>query len=93
MINCAVSRASFYPANRPLSEIRNLDVLWVYHVPEAPGAVEAKAARKAAAEEARKRHTYSYAYEPKAENEPDVVICLTRREVCSGQLRAQRSRA
>ena len=91
MYNCTVFR--FFPANRPLSEIRDHDVMWMYHVPEAPGAVEAKAARKAAAEEARKRHTYSYAYEAKAENEPDVVICLTRREVCSGQLRAQRSRA
>ena len=77
--NCTVFR--FFPASRPLSDIRDHDVLWMYHVPEAPGASEAKAARSAAAEEARKRSTYAYPHELKAENEVDVVICLTRMEV------------
>jgi hypothetical protein len=68
----------YLPANRPLSDIRDSDVLWMYHVPEAPGAAEVKAARKSAAAEAPKSY---YAPVAKAENEQDVVVCLTRREV------------
>ena len=75
----------FFPAstNRSWSAIRDHHVLWMYHVPEAPGAAEAKAAREAAVEEARKRHSDPslYAHEVKGDNEPDVVICLTRKEV------------
>jgi hypothetical protein len=78
--NCTVFR--FFPGNRPLSDIRDHDVLWMYHVPEAPGAAEVKAARKTAAEEAKKKNPYHSSYEPqRAENEADVVICLTRKEV------------
>lgn len=72
-----------------LSEVYRTDNVWIFQVPELPGAAAVKEARKKAlAEEAAKRKAqyggyYNYTpYGTPVENEQDMALCVTARTVC-----------